>query len=237
MFPPVRVATAPVVRASLAVMDVGILGGTGPAGQALAARLAAAGHDVVVGSRSEEKAAAACAELRARWPDYDLSRLEPASNGGAAKSTLVVVGTQWAAAEPTVASVADALAGKVVVSIGNALTKVGKELRPVDLPAGSVAAAVQAAAPDALVAAAFQHVPARELGQLDHDMECDVLICADHAEARDATAALVRAIPGLRPLYAGSLAMAGTVEAFTAVLVRFRKASLRLTGIDAANQA
>ncbi|HVF13630.1 MAG TPA: NADPH-dependent F420 reductase, partial [Acidimicrobiales bacterium] len=226
-----RVATAPLVRASLAGMDVGILGGTGPAGQALAARLAAAGYDVMVGSRSEEKAATVCAELRARWPEHRLS-LEPATNEGAAKATLIVVGTQWAAAEPTVAALAGALSGKVVVSMGNALTKVGKELRPVTLPAGSVAAAVQAAAPDALVAAAFQHVPARELGQLDHDMDCDVLVCADNAEALEATATLVRVIPGLRPLYAGSLAMAGTVEAFTAVLVRFRRASLRLTGID-----
>jgi NADPH-dependent F420 reductase len=212
-------------------MDVGILGGTGPAGQALAARLASVGYDVVVGSRSEEKASAVCDDLRARWPGYRLS-LQPSTNEGAAKSTLVVVGTQWAAAEPTVASVSDALGGKVVISMGNALAKVGKELLAVHLPTGSVAAAVQLAAPDALVAAAFQHVPARELGQLDHSMEGDVLICTDHAEALEATSALVRAIPGLRPLSAGSLAMAGTVEAFTAVLVRFRKASLRLTGID-----
>jgi 8-hydroxy-5-deazaflavin:NADPH oxidoreductase len=213
-------------------MDVGILGGTGPAGQALAARLASVGHDVVIGSRSEEKAAAACEQLRAKWPGYRLS-LEPATNEGAAKSTLVVVGTQWAAAEPTVASVADALAGKVVISMGNALTKVGKELLPVTLPAGSVAAAVQAAAPDALVAAAFQHIPARELGHLDQPVQGDVLICTDHAEALEATSALVRDMPDLRPLSSGSLALAGTIEAFTAVLVRFRRASLRLTGIDA----
>jgi len=217
-------------------MDVGILGGTGPAGQALAARLASVGYDVVVGSRSEDKAAAVCDELRARWAGRRLS-LEPATNEAAAKSTLVVVATQWAAAEPTVASVAGALGGKVVVSMGNALTKVGRELLPVHLPAGSVAAAVQLAAPDAMVAAAFQHVPARELGQLDHRMEGDVLICTDHAEALEATSALVRAIPDLRPLSAGSLALAGTVEAFTAVLVRFRKASLRLTGIDSVSQS
>ncbi|MEA2900406.1 MAG: 8-hydroxy-5-deazaflavin:NADPH oxidoreductase [Actinomycetota bacterium] len=217
-------------------MDVGILGGTGPAGKALAARLASVGYDVVVGSRSEEKASAVCDDLRARWPEHELS-LEPSTNEGAAKSTLVVVATQWAAAEPTVASVADALGGKVVISMGNALAKVGKELLAVHLPQGSVAAAVQLAAPDAMVAAAFQHVPARELGQLDHPMGCDVLICTDHAEALEATSTLVRAIAGLRPLSAGSLAMAGTVEAFTAVLVRFRKASLRLTGIDAVAQA
>lgn len=218
-------------------MDVGILGGTGPAGQALAARLASVGYDVVMGSRSEEKALAACDELRSRWPGHRLS-LEPATNEGAAKSTLVVVGTQWAAAEPTVASVADALAGKVVISMGNALTKVGRELRPVTLllasgEVGSVTAAVQAAAPDALVAAAFQHIPARELGNLEHPVEGDVIICTDHPEALAATSALVRDLPDLRPLAGGSLALAGTVEAFTAVLVRFRRASLRLTGIDA----
>ena len=217
-------------------MDVGILGGTGPAGQALAARLASVGYDVVVGSRSEEKAALACDDLRSRWPAFRLS-LEPATNEGAAKSTLVVVGTQWAAAEPTVASVAEALAGKVVISMGNALTKVGRELRPVILQLasgepGSVTAAVQAAAPDTLVAAAFQHIPARELGNLDHPVEGDVLICTDHPEALEATSALVRDLPDLRPLPGGSLALAATVEAFTAVLVRFRRASLRLTGID-----
>jgi len=217
-------------------MDVGILGGTGPAGQALAARLASVGYDVLVGSRSEEKAAAACEQLRARWPAYRLS-LEPATNEGAAKSTLIVVGTQWAAAEPTVSSLAGALAGKVVVSMGNALAKIDGELRPVALQTasgqpGSVAAAVQAAAPEAMVAAAFQHVPARELGHIDRPMEGDVLICTDHAEAYEATAAMVGDIPDLRPLRAGSLALAGTVEAFTAVLVRFRRASLRLTGID-----
>ncbi len=213
-------------------MDVGILGGTGPAGQALAARLASVGYDVMVGSRSEEKAAAVCDELRARWPEHRLS-IEPATNEGAAKATLIVVGTQWAAAEPTVAALAGSLAGKVVISMGNALTKVGRELVPVTLPEGSVAAAVQRAAPDALVAAAFQHVPARELGHLDRPMEGDVLICTEHPEALEVTSSLVRRIPDLRPLSAGSLALAGTVEAFTAVLVRFRKASLRLTGIDA----
>ncbi len=213
-------------------MDVGILGGTGPAGKALGARLAAVGYDVMVGSRSEEKAVTVCQELRDRWPGFELS-LEPATNEAAAKATIVVVGTQWAAAEPTVAALAGALAGKIVISMGNALTMVGGELRPVHLPAGSVAAAVQAAAPEALVAAAFQHVPARELGHLERAVEGDVLICTDHPEALEATSALVRAIPDLRPLPAGSLALAGTVEAFTAILVRFRKASLRLTGIDA----
>ncbi|MGH9281429.1 MAG: NAD(P)-binding domain-containing protein, partial [Acidimicrobiales bacterium] len=37
-------------------MEVGILGGTGPAGSGLAARLASVGIEVVIGSRSKERA-------------------------------------------------------------------------------------------------------------------------------------------------------------------------------------
>ena len=127
-------------------MYVGILGGTGPAGQALAARLASVGCQVVIGSRSVERAGAACDELRARWSDRDLA-LKPGTNPEAAQADLVVVATVWEASAETAASVADELRGKVVVSMGNALAKIDGELRPVPLPTGSVAAAVQEAAP------------------------------------------------------------------------------------------
>jgi 8-hydroxy-5-deazaflavin:NADPH oxidoreductase len=210
---------------------VGILGGTGPAGQALAVRLASVGCRVVIGSRSADKAATVCDELRAKWPGHDLD-LTPATNPEAAKADLVVVATQWEASAATAASVAAELRGKVVVSMGNALAKVDGELRPVPLPTGSVAAAVQDAVPSALVATAFNHIPARDLGRLDRPLEGDVIVCADHPAAADATADLVRTIPGLRPVRSGSLALAGTVEGFTAVLIGIhRRAGLRLTGI------
>ncbi len=212
-------------------MYVGILGGTGPAGQALAARLASVGCQVVIGSRSVERAGAACDELRARWSDRDLA-LKPGTNPEAAQADLVVIATVWEASAETAASVADELRGKVVVSMGNALAKIDGELRPVPLPTGSVAAAVQEAAPAALVATAFNHIPARDLGRLDRPLEGDVVICADHPAAADATVDLVRLIPGLRPIRSGSLALAGTVEGFTAVLIGIhRRAGLRLIGV------
>jgi NADPH-dependent F420 reductase len=210
---------------------VGILGGTGPAGQALAVRLASVGYDVMIGSRSEERAATACDELRSRWPDRELA-LRAGGNPEAAKADLVVVATVWQASAATAASVADELGGKVVVSMGNALAMVDGELRPVALPTGSVAAGVQRAAPEALVATAFNHIPARDLGRLDRPLEGDVVVCADDPAAADATVELVRAIPGLRPIRSGSLALAGTVEGFTAVLIGInRRAGLRLIGV------
>lgn len=217
-------------------MRVGVLGGTGPAGSALAVRLASVGQDVVVGSRSAERAEEICAGLRDQWAGRGLS-LRGADNVGAADAELVVVATPWDAAAATAGSVADRLDGKVVVSMANALTMVGGEFQPLIPPRGSVAAAVQAAVPAARVSAAFHHVPARELGAIDHPVECDVLVCSDDPAASKATAELVSLVPGLSPVDAGSLSAAAAIEAFTAVILqvnrRYRtRATLRLVGVE-----
>lgn len=215
---------------------VGILGGTGPAGSALAARLAAAGIAVTVGSRSVERATGVVERVRERWSDLDLP-LEAGDNRAAASAELVVVATPWDAAAPTAASLADHLAGKVVVSMANALVRVGSEFAALVPPRGSVAAHVQAALPDASVAAAFHHVPARALADLARPLDGDVLVCSDSPAATKATSELVSVVPGLRALDAGNLANAAAVEAFTAVLLALNArygvaASLRLTGIE-----
>ncbi|MGH9277053.1 MAG: NADPH-dependent F420 reductase [Acidimicrobiales bacterium] len=216
-------------------MDVGILGGTGPAGQAIAARLAAVGLKVVIGSRSPERAAVVCDGLRDRWADLDLP-VVPGSNADAAGAAVVIVATPWEAAAPTAVSVAGNLGGKVLICMANALVRVGGEFKAVTPPGGSVAAEVQAAVPDALVAAAFHHLPAKSLADLSKPMEGDVLICSAHDEAVEATTDLARRIPHLRAFHAGSLVSAAPVEAFTAVLLEINRrhkarAAVRLTGL------
>ncbi|HEX2849725.1 MAG TPA: NADPH-dependent F420 reductase [Acidimicrobiales bacterium] len=216
-------------------MHVGILGGTGPAGSGLAVRLADAGLEVVIGSRSKERAQQTCDELQKKFPERTF-QLEGGDNLRAASADLVIVATPWDAAAVTVASVAHRLVGKVVVSMANALAKVGDEFEPLVPPRGSVAAHVQAAAPGALVSAAFHHLPARALMQLDKPVDGDVLVCSDHKAAFNATAELVDLIPDLRPLDAGTLSNAAPIEAITAVLlqlnVRYKtRAAVRLTGI------
>jgi hypothetical protein len=95
---------------------------------------------------------------------------------------------------------------------------------------------VQAALPNTLVTAAFQHLPARELGAIDAQLVADVLICSDTAEGARRTAELVETMPGLRAVQAGSLASANAIEAFTAVLlnvnIKYKShVSLRLEGL------
>ncbi|MGH9170172.1 MAG: NADPH-dependent F420 reductase [Acidimicrobiales bacterium] len=215
-------------------MIIGILGGTGPAGKAVGARLASVGLDVRIGSRQRERAEAVATELSSKWPGVPLS-LQGVSNQDACEADLVVLATPWDGAAPTVRSLAGKLEGKVVISMVNALAKVGDELLALVPPSGSIAVAVQLAAPGALVAGAFHHVPARSLANINHDLDADVLVCSDRPEATAAAIELADLIPGCRGVDAGSLSAAAAIEAFTAVLVGINikhkvHSSIRLTG-------
>jgi 8-hydroxy-5-deazaflavin:NADPH oxidoreductase len=217
-------------------MRIGILGATGPAGSGLAARLASVGFDVCVGSRSKYKALEVSDGLKERWRELDLS-IDAADNTGAADSDVVVIATPWDAAAATAASVARQLEGKVVISMANALAKVGSEFQPLVPPRGSVAASVQAAVPRSMVSAAFHHVPAKELGHISEPVVSDVLICSDHPSATATTIDIVGKLPGLRPLDAGQLSNAAPIEAFAAVLlqlnVRYKtRVAVQFTGLD-----
>lgn len=220
-------------------MKIAVLGGTGPAGRSLALRLSSVGYEVVIGSRSKYRAMEIRDELLAKWPDRGFS-LDAADNEEAAEAEIVVIATPWDAAAATALSVERQLRGKVVISMANALAKVGHEFQPLVPPRGSVAASVQAAVPRARVAAAFHHLPAKELGAIDHPIDSDVLICSDHLGATEATAEIVRHIPGLRPLDAGELSNAAPIEAFAAVLLQLNaryktRVAVKLTGVEDAD--
>lgn len=217
-------------------MRIGVLGGTGPAGRGLAARLASVGYEVIVGSRSVERGEETCAQLREAWPSFDLA-ISGGTNKDAADGDLVVVATPWDGAVPTACSVGDQLDGKLVISMANALVRIGTEFQPLVPPRGSVAAALQAALPSSRVSGALHHVPAKELGAIDHPIEIDILVCSDHPSATEETSALVAAMPNMRPLDAGPLSTAAPIESFTAVLLQLNtryktRAGVKLTGID-----
>jgi 8-hydroxy-5-deazaflavin:NADPH oxidoreductase len=217
-------------------VDVGILGGTGPAGRGLAVRLAAAGVHVTLGSRDEERAASVAGDLGAQWGERLRTPVVGGANALAAECETVVVATPWDSAIATVRPLAEALSTKVVVSMANALAREGKEMLALIVPRGSVAAHVQAALPKSQVAAAFHHLPAQQMQDLDASLDADVLVCSDHRSATEVTSALAGQIEGLRALDAGSLAQAAAIEAFTAVCITLNirhraHSSVKMAGI------
>ena len=120
---------------------VGIVGGTGPAGQGVARRLAAGGHDVVLGSREASRAAEVAATLTVPGG----GTISGSENEEAARADVVVIATPWDSAVATVRALREVLQGKVVISMVNALQREGKELVPLYPPRGSMAAQIEAA--------------------------------------------------------------------------------------------
>jgi NADPH-dependent F420 reductase len=141
------------------------------------------------------------------------------ANESAADSDMVVVATPWDSTLATVVPLAPALTSKVVVSMVNALTKHGREMVPLIPPRGSMAAELAAALPGSAVTGAFHHLPASQMEDLDSGLVADVMVVGDDDAARAATSEMVNRIDGLRAVVAGSLALAGAVEAFTAVCI------------------
>ncbi|MFA5564371.1 MAG: NADPH-dependent F420 reductase [Acidimicrobiia bacterium] len=217
-------------------MRIGVFGATGPAGSGLAARLAASGHEVIIGSRSAERAQEVRDEIVGQWPEHNLV-ITSGSNEDAASAEVVVIATPWEGASVTAGALAPQLAGKIVICMANALLRVGKEFQPLVPPRGSVAGNVAAAIPESFVAAAMHHIPAKELGDLNNPVDADVLVASDHADASRVTSELIESMPTMRALDAGSLALAAPIEAFTAVLlqlnVRYKtRAGVKFTGIE-----
>jgi len=212
---------------------IGILGGTGPAGRGVALRLASAGVDVVIGSRDTSRAIDVAKSLHARL-DGDI---KGSSNEVAAVCDIVVVATPWDSAVATVTTLRAQLAGKIVISMVNALTREGRELLPLYPPRGSMAAQLAFALPESRVVGAFHHLPAAQMQDLDSGLAADVLIFSDHADALDHIVDLVNVMPGLRAVAAGSMSLASPIEAFTAVCIsvniRHKAHSyVKLAGLD-----
>lgn len=217
-------------------MNVGIIGGTGPAGRALALRLVAAGNDVVLGSRDVSRSNVIVKDLLNELTESAKS-LSPGSNDAAARCEIVVLATPWEGAVTTASELSEPLCGKVLVSMVNALARVGNEFQAIIASRGSIAASIQSVLPETLVTTGFQHLPARDLARLEVLLNADVMVCSDTERGFLETRALISTVSGLNAVFSGSLASANAVEALTAVLLNINMhykahVSMRLNGLN-----
>lgn len=212
-----------------------ILGGTGPEGKGLALRLALAGEEVTIGSRSAERGAAAAAEMAGGAPGASISGADNA--GAAAAGDVVFLAFPYEGQRPVLEELAGSLEDKIVVSvIAPMVFERGKGARAVEVEAGSAAEEAQEILPGSQVVAAFQNVSAEELMDPQVDMEGDVVVCSDHAGAKKLVMGLADKIPSLRGIDGGALANARYVEQITPMLVNINRiykthASIKITGV------
>ena len=199
---------------------IAILGGTGDQGLGLALRFAKAGREVVIGSRVPERAEAAAREVAALVP---AAKVAGAGNPEAtARGSIVILSVPFEHVAGTMKAVKESLrAGQVVVSMGVPLaTAVGDAaVRTVGVWQGSCAELVASLTPPGVhVVSAFQNVSAHRLRELEHPVECDVVV-SGAPEPRQRVMALCALVPGLRAIDGGPLANARLVEPITALLI------------------
>jgi NADPH-dependent F420 reductase len=198
---------------------IGVVGGTGKLGEALARRWLKAGHNVMIGSRTADKAMLTAAALSAETNAIVTS----GSNAEVAeKAELVVITVPFSAQAETLNDIREEVQGKIVVDTTVPLMP-PKVMRVQLPPEGSAALKAQSILGDGVrLVSAFHSVAAHRLAT-DDEIACDVMVFGDEKPARDQIVALANDA-GLRGIHAGALVNSVAAEALTSILIFVNKA-------------
>ena len=201
---------------------VAILGGTGDLGTGLAIRWSKAGHKIVIGSRTLEKAQAAVAALHEISPETPAEAME---NFDAARTGEIVVLTVPAEhQESTLSSVKENLTGKILIDVTVPLVppKVGTVQLP---PQGSAGKRAQELlGEEVMVVSAFQNIAAHLLKE-DVQIECDVLVAGNKKAARQRVIEMIESA-GMVGWHAGPIDNAAAAEALTSILIQINRSGI-----------
>lgn len=215
---------------------IAVLGGTGKEGGGLALRWAHKGHQVIIGSRSAERAQEAADAMNTT---LGITSVKGAANVDAAnQADIICLAVPYAVQRATVEEVAGGIKGKILIDVTVPL--VPPKVSRVHLPEGgsAVEAIQKLLGEDVRVVSAFQNISAHHLTHLDEEIECDVLVCADDSETADEVVALAQEI-GLTAWNAGPLCNSVVAESLTSVLIALNRrykvpgSGIRITGINA----
>ncbi len=212
---------------------IAVLGGTGHEGSGLALRWAHAGHKVIIGSRTAEKAQVAADEINAQLGTNNASGADNIS--AATAGDIVVLTVPYSAHASTISSVKEACQGKIFVDV---TVPLGKPVSKVQLPAAGSASqeAQNLLGAGVKVVTAFQNIGAEHLKDPTHPMDCDVLVCGDDKESK-ATVIQLAKDAGMVGYDAGPLANAVVPEGLTSILIglniryKVKGSGIKITGI------
>lgn len=198
---------------------IAILGGTGDLGTGLAIRWSKAGHRIVIGSRTLEKAQAAVAALHEISPDTPADAMENLDASAAGDIVVLTVPAEHQIS--TLDYVKDNLKGKILIDVTVPLVppKVGTVQLPEEGSAGK--RAQDFLGDEVMVVTAYQNIAAHLLQQ-DVSIECDVLVCGNKKDAREKVIQLTEEA-GMTGWHAGPVANSAAAEALTSILIQINR--------------
>ena len=220
---------------------IAVIGGTGDQGFGLVLRLAKAGEKIVIGSRNQQKAEDAAKRANEILGANSLvTGME--NPKAAAAADIIIMSVPFAAHVDMIKSIAESVTPEDVFVdvVGPLSTAVGgTATTALSVWEGSAAQqAVKLLPPHTKIASAFHNVVAEALQDLNHNVDCDIIVCGDSQETRKLVMQLVNKIPGVRAIDGGRLENSRIVEQITALLIginiryKVKDAGIRITGIN-----
>ena len=221
---------------------IAIIGGTGKEGLGLALRWAQAGEPVIIGSRDAKRAQDTADKIKQRVGSA--AKVSGDTNAAACAATdLIILTIPFESHAELLNQLKPSIRpGSIVIdtTVPLAASIGGRATRTLGVWQGSAAQqTAELLSKEVTVVAAFHNVSS-ELLNADGLVDCDVIVCSDHAEAIPVVQALAAKIPGVRAINGGKLENARIVEQITALLIGMNirhkaHSGIRITGLpDAA---
>ena len=220
---------------------IAVIGGTGGQGLGIAIRFVQAKEDVIIGSRTIEKAEKAVEKVKELLNTEQIPNLKAAENVNAAKEAKVLILTvPLAAQKSTLLSIKETARGKVLLDATGPLESAigGSPITYLDLWGGAAAERSAKILKDTHIICAFNNISSASLMNFTEPIDCDCIISGDDANSKALATELIEKIPGVKVIDCGPLERAKIIEKITPLLIglniknKTQFGGIRITGLN-----
>ena len=200
---------------------IGIIGGTGEEGIGIASRLVQSGENVFIGSRNSNKSETICKKIRNINPNL---LIQSGTNLETAKvSDLLFLTVNPNGIQQLILDIKPYLNNKIIVDTTVPLKYSNGQLSHIEWPNGSSSLNIQTLIPSAKIVSGFHTISAKDLNNLNKEINQDVFLASDDMAAKTEIIKIVNKIPNLRAIDCGSLYVSKYLESCTLLLLNINK--------------
>jgi len=200
---------------------IGIIGGTGEEGIGIASRLIQSGQNVSIGSRNPNKSEIICTKLRNINPKLII---QSGTNIETAKaSDLLFLTVNPTGIQQLILDIKPYVYNKIIVDTTVPIKYSNGQLNHIEWPNGSSSLNIQTLIPSAKVVSGFHTISAKDLNNLNKEINQDVFLASNDISAKTEISKIVNKIPNLRAIDCGNLDVSKYLESCTLLLLNINK--------------